>query len=218
MHRRKHAPGHLLGDGRGCCRGTRASDERDKRCRPAEVIYRLSDLDKVAFVLGNIQNHLDGVGGPDRVTIALVIHGPPCGAFHASGATREVGRVVGRFSKSGLQVPPRARHPRQHHEGAACRSEGFAARICQGRDRRGGADRRTAIRRLHLRPWRPAVRASPQDAFRMPLGVGSDRSILGSIHYEWRYPGCEGIVMVGSIDNRDCSAECWNREKASHRT
>jgi hypothetical protein len=75
---------------------------------------------------------------------------------------------------------------------------------------------------LYLRPWgrsrSPAVQASPQGAFSMPLGVGSDRSILGSIHYEWRYPGCEGIVSVGSIDNRDCSAECWNREKASQRT
>ncbi|HEU0147728.1 MAG TPA: hypothetical protein VFR21_12735 [Bradyrhizobium sp.] len=75
---------------------------------------------------------------------------------------------------------------------------------------------------LYLHPWgrsrSPAVQASPQGAFGMPLGVGSDRSILGSIHYEWRYPCCEGIVIVGSIDNRDCSAECWNREKASQRT
>jgi intracellular sulfur oxidation DsrE/DsrF family protein len=39
------------------------------------VIYHLSGLDQVAFVLGNTQNHLDGVGGPDRVTIALVVHG-----------------------------------------------------------------------------------------------------------------------------------------------
>ena len=27
------------------------------------VVYHLSDLDKVNFVLGNIQNHLTGVGG-----------------------------------------------------------------------------------------------------------------------------------------------------------
>src|SRR5262249_48219495 len=41
-----------------------------------KVVYHLSDLDKVPFVLGNIQNHIDGAGGPDRVTIALVVHGP----------------------------------------------------------------------------------------------------------------------------------------------
>jgi hypothetical protein len=40
-----------------------------------KVVYHLSDLDKVSFVLGNIQNHFDGVDGPDHVTIALVIHG-----------------------------------------------------------------------------------------------------------------------------------------------
>ena len=31
-----------------------------------KVVYHLNDLDKVNFVLGNIQNHLDGVGGPDQ--------------------------------------------------------------------------------------------------------------------------------------------------------
>ena len=42
----------------------------------AKVAYHLSDLDKVSFVLGNIRNHFDGMGGPDKVTIALVVHGP----------------------------------------------------------------------------------------------------------------------------------------------
>ena len=37
-----------------------------------KVVYHLNDLDKVSFVLGNIQNHFDGVGGPDHVKIALV--------------------------------------------------------------------------------------------------------------------------------------------------
>ena len=42
----------------------------------AKVVYHLSDLDKVDFVLGNIRNHYAGMGGPDKVTIALVVHGP----------------------------------------------------------------------------------------------------------------------------------------------
>ena len=46
-----------------------------------KVVYHLNDLDKVNFVLGNIQNHLDGVGGPDHVTIALVVHGQALKAF-----------------------------------------------------------------------------------------------------------------------------------------
>ena len=31
-----------------------------------KVVYHLSDAEKVNFVLGNIQNHIDGVGGPDH--------------------------------------------------------------------------------------------------------------------------------------------------------
>ena len=69
-----------------------------------KVVYHLSDLDKVAFVLGNIQNHLDGVGGPDHVTIALVVHGPALKAFHAFEALPDVSAKIGQFSKSGLQL------------------------------------------------------------------------------------------------------------------
>ncbi len=69
-----------------------------------KVVYHLSDADKVSFVLGNIQNHLDGVGGPDHVTIALVVHGPPLRAFHAASANPDITRRVGQFSKAGLEL------------------------------------------------------------------------------------------------------------------
>jgi intracellular sulfur oxidation DsrE/DsrF family protein len=68
-----------------------------------KVVYHLSDLDKVNFVLGNIQNHLDGVGGPDNVTIALVIHGQALRAFHSASANPDVSKRVGQFSKAGLE-------------------------------------------------------------------------------------------------------------------
>jgi intracellular sulfur oxidation DsrE/DsrF family protein len=69
-----------------------------------KVVYHLSDLDKVNFVLGNIQNHLDGVGGPDNVTIALVVHGQALKAFHAASANPDLSRHVGQFSKVGLEL------------------------------------------------------------------------------------------------------------------
>ena len=69
-----------------------------------KVVYHLSDLDKVSFVVGNIQNHLDGVGGPDNVTIALVVHGQALRAFHASSANPDLSRHVGQFSKAGLEL------------------------------------------------------------------------------------------------------------------
>ncbi len=69
-----------------------------------KVVYHLSDADKVNFVLGNIQNHIDGVGGPDHVTIALVIHGPALKAFHAAQANPDISRRVGEFSKGGVEL------------------------------------------------------------------------------------------------------------------
>jgi len=69
-----------------------------------KVVYHLSDLDKVSFVVGNIQNHLDGVGGPDNVTIALVVHGQALRAFHASSANPDLSKHVGQFSKAGLEL------------------------------------------------------------------------------------------------------------------
>jgi len=69
-----------------------------------KVVYHLSDLDKVNFVLGNIQNHFDGVGGPDNVTIALVVHGQALRAFHSASANPDITRRVGQFSKAGLEL------------------------------------------------------------------------------------------------------------------
>src|SRR5947209_14975124 len=69
-----------------------------------KVVYHLSDLDKVSFVLGNVQNHLDGVGGPDNVTIALVVHGQALRSFHAASANPDLTRRVGQFSRAGLEL------------------------------------------------------------------------------------------------------------------
>jgi uncharacterized protein len=65
-------------------------------------VYHLCDLDKVAFVLGNIRNHFEGMGGPDKVTIELVVHGRALKAFHAASANADVARRFGEFSKAGL--------------------------------------------------------------------------------------------------------------------
>src|SRR5581483_11842258 len=67
-----------------------------------KVVYHLSDADKVNFVLGNIQNHIDGVGGPDHVTLALVIHGPALKAFHWAQANPDVSGRISNFAKDGV--------------------------------------------------------------------------------------------------------------------
>jgi intracellular sulfur oxidation DsrE/DsrF family protein len=69
----------------------------------SKVVYHLADLDKVDFVMGNIRNHFNGVGGPENVTIALVVHGPALKAFHAADATPDMKQHVDALVKSGLQ-------------------------------------------------------------------------------------------------------------------
>ena len=67
-----------------------------------KVAYHLSDLDKVGFVLGNIGNHIEGVGGPENVTIALVVHGPALKAFHTASANPEHARRMAELAKAGV--------------------------------------------------------------------------------------------------------------------
>jgi len=78
------------------------SPAQEKLQDKLKVVYHLNDFDKVPFVIGNIQNHLDGVGGPDHVTIALVVHGPALRAFHSSQANPDVIQHVGKLAKAGV--------------------------------------------------------------------------------------------------------------------
>jgi len=55
-------------------------------------------------VLGNIKNHYEGVGGPQHVTIALVVHGPALKSFIATGANPDQSKRVAEFSKAGLEL------------------------------------------------------------------------------------------------------------------
>lgn len=70
----------------------------------SKVVYHLSDVDKVDSVLGNIKNHYEGVGGPDKVTIVLVVHGSALKAFHADSASISTAQRTSEFSKSGLEL------------------------------------------------------------------------------------------------------------------
>jgi intracellular sulfur oxidation DsrE/DsrF family protein len=104
MHRRSILWGAFsaLGAAFAASRATAATDATPQG--KLKVVYHLSDLDKVSFVLGNIQNHIDGVGGPGNVTIALVVHGQALRAFHSARANPDITRRVGQFSKAGLEL------------------------------------------------------------------------------------------------------------------
>lgn len=103
MHRRSILWGALsaLGTAFAASRANAATEAAPSA--RLKVVYHLSDLDKVAFVLGNIQNHIDGVGGPDNVTIALVVHGQALRAFHSAKANADISQRVRQFSKTGIE-------------------------------------------------------------------------------------------------------------------
>jgi uncharacterized protein len=114
-----------------------------------KVVYHLSDLDKVSFVVGNIQNHLDGVGGPNNVTIALVVHGQALRAFHAASANPDLSKHVGQFSKAGLELAACGNTMKSQKVGLADLLPGFIAAD------RGGVVRIAELQSqgyLYLRP------------------------------------------------------------------
>lgn len=67
-----------------------------------KVVYHLSDENKVDFVLGNIQNHIVGMGGPDKVEIQLVVHGPALKAFHTDKAKPGLDATLGTLKGEGV--------------------------------------------------------------------------------------------------------------------
>jgi len=101
MHRRNILRGALSAFGAAF-----AASRASEAAAPAKlkVVYHLNDLDRVSFVVGNIQNHLDGVGGPNHVTIALVVHGQALRAFHSAAANPDLSKRVGQFSRAGLEL------------------------------------------------------------------------------------------------------------------
>jgi|SRR5579883_783338 intracellular sulfur oxidation DsrE/DsrF family protein len=66
------------------------------------VVYHLADADRVIFVLGNVQNHVDGVGGPGRADIRLVVHGPALRAFHALAAEDYTVSMMQKLAEAGV--------------------------------------------------------------------------------------------------------------------
>ncbi len=139
MHRRSILAGALTTLGALAGSRARAATETSPPAN-LKAVYHLSDLEKVDFVLGNIQNHFDGVGGPENVTIALVVHGPALRTFHTASANPDLSRRVQQFS--GMASSCRLR---QHHEIAECQPEGAPPRLRGRRQGRRRPPRRAAV-------------------------------------------------------------------------
>ena len=96
--RRRHFFAALLAAAGGMIAARRAQAGEDPDAMG--VVYHLSDLDKAAFVLGNIRNHYEGTGG--KVVIALVVHGPALAAFKAKAASGLVAAELASLAERGL--------------------------------------------------------------------------------------------------------------------
>ena len=104
MHRRKILAAVLTGASAMFSITSATKPASAAKTDGSKVVYHLTDLDKVDFVLGNIRNHFDGTGGPNKVTIALVVHGPALKAFRGTDAAGDVSKRTDELSKSGLQM------------------------------------------------------------------------------------------------------------------
>ncbi len=82
-------------------RASSGAAEADDRAVP-KVAYHLADVEKVAFVLGNIENHIAGMGGPKNVHIMLVVHGPALVLFQASKANPDISRRLSQIVGAGV--------------------------------------------------------------------------------------------------------------------
>jgi hypothetical protein len=71
---------------------------------PIKVVYHVSDEDKVGFVLNNIQNHIDGVGGEDAIKVVLVAHGPAVKRLVDIDAVDRVRNAVAKLQGQGVVV------------------------------------------------------------------------------------------------------------------
>ena len=68
-----------------------------------KIVYHVSELEKVPFVLGNMRNHIKGVGGSDKLDMILVVHGPAGKAFHKSQSNPKVEQRVDNLSIDGVK-------------------------------------------------------------------------------------------------------------------
>ena len=65
--------------------GLAAAPGRAEPVRATKVVYHLVDAERVALALGNLRNHVAGVGGPGAARFSCVVLGPALRLFRRSG-------------------------------------------------------------------------------------------------------------------------------------
>ncbi|MFQ3456906.1 DsrE family protein [Bradyrhizobium sp. UFLA01-814] len=143
MHRRSILWGTVSAIG-AVFAASRAGAATEAPPQKLKVVYHLDDLNKVNFVIGNVQNHLDGVGGPGNVTIAQALK-----AFHSAAANPDLSKHVRQFTRDGIEFAACGNTMKSQNIGLADLLPGFVAA------ERGGVVRLAELQSqgyLYLRP------------------------------------------------------------------
>ena len=103
-----------------------------------KVVYHVSELEKVGFAIGNMRNHIEGVGGPGNVELVLVAHGPALKAFHDMSADATLMDRVAALQSDGVRFEACGNTMKAQGvalddllDGFAQRDEGGVVRIAQ---------------------------------------------------------------------------------------
>lgn len=76
----------------------------DSARRVPKAAYHLADPARVGATLDGIERHFAAMGGPTRVHLALVVHGPALAAFEATHADAELARRLATLAAMGLDL------------------------------------------------------------------------------------------------------------------
>jgi intracellular sulfur oxidation DsrE/DsrF family protein len=105
---RRHIFKSAIAAGAGLFAARTAAPARAQAASPSidvpKVAYHLADLERVAFVLGNIRNHIAGMGGADKVKIALVVHGAALKAFRVNTPNMATKSDVAEAAAAGVEL------------------------------------------------------------------------------------------------------------------
>ena len=87
--------------------GAAEASHRKEQPRKHRVVYHLTDggIDKARAVLGNIANHVNGVGGWDHLdAVELVVHGPALKSFVTKDMDPALRGALDRLQTQGLAL------------------------------------------------------------------------------------------------------------------
>ena len=67
------------------------------------VVYHLDEVEKIPIALRNLDNHIEGTGGPGMADIKIVVIGPPLASFRHDKADGILSTSVATLQEHGVQ-------------------------------------------------------------------------------------------------------------------